>query len=194
MSNYHVEPVDRPQALSSEAIKSLRDAPGQGHLAAPAPALLDRRRDGRLAARGHGRHDRLPLAEPVRRVRWQGPDRHARARSSSRTASLPIAEGFPAYVPEARAFIVLIDPGRQQFVARRGHERRRHGAQRPGALPALPAPRLQAEPVPQELLARVPLPRLALRPARDQGRRRPVRARRRGAWTASRRRWTATAS
>jgi cytochrome b6-f complex iron-sulfur subunit len=27
--------------------------------------------------------------------------------------SLPIDEGFPAYVPEARAFIVLVDPSRQ---------------------------------------------------------------------------------
>ena len=31
--------------------------------------------------------------------------------------ALPIADGFPAYVPEARAYIVLMDPGRQQFVA-----------------------------------------------------------------------------
>jgi len=30
--------------------------------------------------------------------------------------NLPIAEGFPAYVPDARAYIVLIDPNRQQFV------------------------------------------------------------------------------
>ena len=30
-------------------------------------------------------------------------------------ASLPIDEGFPAYFPDARAFVALIDPGRQQF-------------------------------------------------------------------------------
>ena len=48
-----------------------------------------------------------------------------------------------------------------------------HRPQRPGAVPALPAPRLQAEPVPEELLVRVPVPRLALRPARDQGRSAP---------------------
>jgi cytochrome b6-f complex iron-sulfur subunit len=35
----------------------------------------------------------------------------------SQNASLPIAEGFPAYVAHARAFIVLVDPARQQFVA-----------------------------------------------------------------------------
>ena len=45
MSNYHVEPADRPKALVPQAIKSLRRAPGPGDLAAPAPALLDRRRD-----------------------------------------------------------------------------------------------------------------------------------------------------
>ena len=82
--------------------------------------------------------------------------------------------------------MILIDPGQQEFIAGRGHDRRRHGPQRPGALPALPAPRLQAQPVPQELLVRVPVPRLALRPARDQGRRRRSTARRRAAWTASR--------
>ena len=53
MSNYHVEPADRPQALSSEAIKSLRPHQVKG---------ISRRQllrysigggDGRLAARGH---------------------------------------------------------------------------------------------------------------------------------------------
>jgi cytochrome b6-f complex iron-sulfur subunit len=29
---------------------------------------------------------------------------------------LPIADGFPAYFPEARAYIILMDTGRQQFV------------------------------------------------------------------------------
>jgi cytochrome b6-f complex iron-sulfur subunit len=29
---------------------------------------------------------------------------------------LPIAEGFPAYVPAARAFVVLLDPARQAFL------------------------------------------------------------------------------
>jgi cytochrome b6-f complex iron-sulfur subunit len=31
-------------------------------------------------------------------------------------AALPIAEGFPAYYQEARAFIMLVDPSRQEFV------------------------------------------------------------------------------
>ena len=77
--------------------------------------------------------------------------------------NLPIAEGFPAYFPEARAFVVLIDPGQQQFVAgRRTRPVTATALNVRGAVPALPAPRLQAEPVPEELLVRVPLPRLAL--------------------------------
>jgi cytochrome b6-f complex iron-sulfur subunit len=33
-----------------------------------------------------------------------------------RNASIPVAEGFPVHVAEARAFIVLVDPARQEFV------------------------------------------------------------------------------
>ena len=36
--------------------------------------------------------------------------------------NLPIAEGFPAYVPDARAYIVLVDPNRQEFVPGDGHD------------------------------------------------------------------------
>ena len=66
MSNYHVEPADKPQALTTEAIKSLRHEQVQG---------LSRRQlmRGALGA-GIGLwllevtagHDRLPLAEPRR--------------------------------------------------------------------------------------------------------------------------------
>jgi cytochrome b6-f complex iron-sulfur subunit len=31
--------------------------------------------------------------------------------------ALPIDQGFPAYYPEARAFVMLVDPGQQQFLA-----------------------------------------------------------------------------
>ncbi|MER3418422.1 MAG: hypothetical protein C4343_04825 [Chloroflexota bacterium] len=31
-------------------------------------------------------------------------------------ANLPIADGFPAYYAEARAFVVLVDPSRQEFL------------------------------------------------------------------------------
>ena len=38
MSNYHVEPADKPQALTKEAIKALRHEQVQGAVAAPAAA------------------------------------------------------------------------------------------------------------------------------------------------------------
>ena len=43
----------------------------------------------------------------------------------SQNTNLPIAEGFPAYYAEARAFVVLNDPAQQRFIAGRGHDRRR---------------------------------------------------------------------
>ena len=64
---------------------------------------------------------------------------------------------------------MLVDPSRQEFIPGRGPDRRRHRAQRSRPLPALPAPRLQAEPVRQVVLARVRLPRLALRPPGHEG-------------------------
>ena len=175
MSNYHVEPADRPQALSSEAIKSLRTHQVKGM---SRRQLLRYSIGGAMGvwgiellagtvgfiwpnlAGGFGGKVRIGTLEEIK----------------LQNSALPIAEGFPAYVPEARAFIVLMDPGRQQFVAGEDTTGDGAGAQRPGPVPALPAPRLQAEPVRQELLARVPVPRVALRPAGDQGGRRPVRA------------------
>ena len=176
MSNYHVEPADKPQALA-DARRSSRSATTRSRASrgasccasrsAAAMALWLLEVTGRHASASSGRTSRAASAAR---------SRSGRSRTSrSRTPSLPIAEGFPAYFPDARAFIVLVDPARQEFVPGEDDERRRDGAQRPGPLPALPAPRLQAEPVPQELLAGVPLPRLALRPPRDQGGRRPVR-------------------
>ena len=178
MSNYHVEPIDKPQALTKEAIKSLRKQQVQG---------LSRRQLMRAAI---GTGIGLWLLEvtagtigfiwPNLKGGFGAPIAIGDLDTVKlQNSSLPIEEGFPAYYSEARAFVILYDPGQQRFLAGRGHDRRRRGAQRPGALPALPAPRLQAQPVPQELLVRVPVPRLALRPARDQGRRRRSSARRR---------------
>jgi cytochrome b6-f complex iron-sulfur subunit len=115
MSNYHVEPADRPQALSSEAIKSLRTHQVKG---VSRRQLLRYSLGGAMGvwglellagtigfiwpnlSGGFGGEVRIGTLEELKLL----------------NASLPIAEGFPAYVPEARAFIVLVDPGRQQFV------------------------------------------------------------------------------
>ena len=116
MSNYHVEPADRPQALASEAIKSLRTDQVKG---ISRRQLLRYSIGGAMAlwlleitagtigfiwpnlAGGFGGKVRIGTLEDLK----------------LQNSALPIAEGFPAYVPDARAFIVLMDPGRQGFVA-----------------------------------------------------------------------------
>ena len=175
MSNYHVELIDKPAALTKEAIKSLRKQQVQG---------LSRRQLMR-AALGTGiglwllevTAGTLGFAWPNLSGGFGAPITIGDLDTVKlQNGSLPIEEGFPAYYPDARAFVILYNPGQQRFTA--GEDTTGDGSrpQRPGALPALSAPRLQAEPVPQELLVRVPVSRVALRPARDQGGRRRVRA------------------
>ncbi len=115
MSNYHVEAVDKPQALTSQAIKSLRHQQVQGM----SRRTLLRRAVGagvglwlleigagtigfiwpNLAA-GFG--GKLPI----------GTLEEVKAANSA----LPIEEGFPAYFAEARAFVMLVDPAQQRFI------------------------------------------------------------------------------
>jgi cytochrome b6-f complex iron-sulfur subunit len=116
MSNYHVEPADRPKALASEAIKSLRTDQVKG---ISRRQLLRYSIGGAMAlwlleitagtigfiwpnlAGGFGGKVRIGTLEDLK----------------LQNSALPIGDGFPAYVPDARAFIVLMDPGRQGFVA-----------------------------------------------------------------------------
>jgi cytochrome b6-f complex iron-sulfur subunit len=115
MSNYHVEPADRPQALSSEAIKSLRTHQVKG---------LSRRQLLRYSIGGAMGVWGIELLAGTIGFIWPNLSGGFGGKVKIGTleeiklqnSSLPIAEGFPAYVPEARAFIVLMDPGRQQFV------------------------------------------------------------------------------
>ena len=114
MSNYHVEPADKPQALTTEALKAVRPHQVQG---------VSRREllRGSLAA-GMG----LWLLELTR-----GPSascgRTSRASSAARSGSAlwtriaansarPINEGFPAYDGGAKAFVILVDPSQQRFI------------------------------------------------------------------------------
>lgn len=115
MSNYQVEPVHRPAALTSEALKSLRTEQVQGlsrrqllrtSLGAGVGLWLLEVTAGSLGflwpnlTGGFGGIVRLGKYDDIR----------------LENAAVPFAEGFPAYVPTARAFIVLIDPARQEFV------------------------------------------------------------------------------
>jgi cytochrome b6-f complex iron-sulfur subunit len=115
MSNYHVEPADKPQALTSQAIKSMRHEQVQGisrrrllrtSLGAGVGLWLLEVTAGTLGflwpnlAGGFGGQVEIGTLDDVK----------------AQSAGLPVNEGFPAYIAAARAFIVLIDPSRQQFL------------------------------------------------------------------------------
>ena len=114
MSNYHVEPASKPQALTSQAIKSLRKEQVQGvsrrqllrtSLGAGIGLWLLEVTAGTIGfiwpnlEGGFGGKVEIGSLEDVK----------------AQNTGLPIADGFPAYIAKARAFIVLIDPSRPQF-------------------------------------------------------------------------------
>jgi cytochrome b6-f complex iron-sulfur subunit len=115
VSNYHVQPIDRPQALTGEAIKSLRQHPVQG---------ISRRRLLRVSIGGgmllwftEVLAGTIGFLWPNLKGGFGGVVKIGTLDDIKlANSSLPIGEGFPAYVQDARAFIVLFDPGRQQFV------------------------------------------------------------------------------
>src|SRR4029077_7577698 len=105
MSNYHVEPADKPQALTTEAIKALRREQVQG---------ISRRR---LLRTSLGAGIGLWLAEisagtigflwPNLQGGFGGKVTIGTYNSIKQANSqLPIDQGFPAYVQDARAYIV----------------------------------------------------------------------------------------
>ncbi|HEY3072672.1 MAG TPA: Rieske 2Fe-2S domain-containing protein [Candidatus Limnocylindrales bacterium] len=115
MSNYHLEPADQPKALTPQAIKALRQEQVQG---------LSRRQ---MLRRSLGAGVLLWLGEvTLGSVGFLWPNLSGGFGSKVKigtyndiklaNTNLPINEGFPAYFPEARAFVVLIDPSRQEFI------------------------------------------------------------------------------
>jgi cytochrome b6-f complex iron-sulfur subunit len=115
MSNYWVEVIDKPAALTKEAIKSLRKQQVQG---------LSRRQLMRLAlGTGVGlwlfevTAGTLAFAWPNLSGGFGAPIKIGDLDTVKlQNAQLPIDEGFPAYYSEARAFVILYDPGQQRFV------------------------------------------------------------------------------
>ena len=116
MSNYHVEPVDRPKALAPEAIKALRRAQVKG---------VSRRQLLRYSIGGAIGLWLLEVTAGTIGFIWPNLTGGFGSKVKIGTlddlklanSALPISDGFPAYVPDARAYIVLIDPGQQGFVA-----------------------------------------------------------------------------
>jgi cytochrome b6-f complex iron-sulfur subunit len=115
MSNYHVEPVDRPKALAPEAIRSMRRSQVQG---------VSRRQLLRYSLGGAIGLWLLEVTAGTIGFIWPNLSGGFGSKVKIGTlddvklanTNLPIADGFPAYVPEARAYVVLMDPGRQQFL------------------------------------------------------------------------------
>jgi cytochrome b6-f complex iron-sulfur subunit len=115
MSNYQVEPYAKPEALTSEALKSLRHEQVEG---------MSRRQLLRGSLAGGVALWLLEVTAGTIGFIWPnlsgefggeieiGTLDEIKAENSS----IPVADGFPAYVANARAFIILIDPGRQEFV------------------------------------------------------------------------------
>jgi len=115
MSNYQVEPADKPQALTSQALKALRHEQVQG---------LSRRQLLRTSIGAAFGLWLLEITAGTISFIWPnltggfggkveiGTPEDVKAQNTT----LPIADGFPAYVPNARAFIVLFDPARQGFL------------------------------------------------------------------------------
>jgi cytochrome b6-f complex iron-sulfur subunit len=115
MSNYHLQPADKPQALTPQALRSLRQDPVQG---------ISRRT---LLRRSIGGAFLLWLTEVTAgSIGFLWPNAKGGFGSvisigtiadiKAQNTSLPFANGFPVYYQNARTYIMLVDPSRQEFV------------------------------------------------------------------------------
>src|SRR3990170_4123006 len=100
MSNYHVQPLDRPQALTKEALRSLRNHPVQG---------MSRRRLLRVSLGGGMALWLTEMLGGFIALFWpnlEGGFGDPRLRIGTldeikvQNSPLPIAAGFPAYFSE----------------------------------------------------------------------------------------------
>ena len=92
----------------------------------------------------------------------------------ARNGSLPIDDGFPAYVADARAFVMTIDPSRGSWTPGVDPTGDGTALNVRAAVPAVPAPRLPPESLRRGLLVPLPVPPVAVRPAGNKADGRPV--------------------
>lgn len=115
MSNYHLAPADKPKALTPQALKSLRQDPVQG---------ISRRT---LLRRSIGGAALLWLTEVAAgSIGFLWPNVKGGFGSvikigtigdiKAANSQFPFASGFPVYYQQARAYVMLVDPARQEFV------------------------------------------------------------------------------
>ncbi len=114
MSNYHVEPADQPRALVPQSIKSLRRSQVQG---------ISRRQLLRYSIGGAITLWLLEVTAGTIGFIWPNLSGGFGSKVKIGTyedvklanSNLPIDEGFPAYFPEARAYVVLINTSQQSY-------------------------------------------------------------------------------
>ena len=115
-----MEPASKPQALTSEALKSMRTE---------APKGLSRRQLLRTSLGAGVGLWLLEVSAGTLGFLWPnlsggfgGKVEIGKLQDIKNTNSaLPIADGFPAYYQAARAFIMLVDPTRQAFIPGEDH-------------------------------------------------------------------------
>ena len=116
MGNWQVEPASKPQALTPQALRALRNDAVKG---------ISRRQ---LIRASLGAGIGLWLLEVTAgSLGFLWPAIATGSRSSvkvgtlpeikAKNVDLPIDRGFPAYFQEAKSFVMLVDPTRQEFVA-----------------------------------------------------------------------------
>lgn len=115
MSHYQVEPADKPKALTVQTIKAMRHEEVQG---------ISRRRLLRTTiGAGFGlwllevTAGTLGFLWPNLEGGFGGKVRIGTFDTlKNQNAGLPFSEGYPVYFQEARAFIMLVDASRPEFV------------------------------------------------------------------------------
>jgi len=116
MSHYQVEPADQSKALTAQTIKALRHEEVQG---------ISRRRLMRTTIGAGFGLWLLEVTAGTLGFLWPNLEGGFGGKVQvgtfdtlkNQNAGLPFSEGYPVYFQEARAFVMLVDATRQEFVS-----------------------------------------------------------------------------